>query len=78
MNISIPPEFESFVTSLVARRRFLSEDEVLAESLRLLQARESLIEEVQVGFEQIDQGESVDGPAFFSELVRSLQDRNKA
>ena len=56
MTINVPPEFESFVASLVARRRFLSENEVVAESLRLLQARETLTEEVQKVFEQIDEG----------------------
>lgn len=68
MNIVLPAEFESFVASLVARRRFLSEYEVLLESLRLLQARESLVEEVQIGFDQIDQGNCVDGSTTFSRL----------
>ena len=49
MSTDVPPEFESFVSSLIARRRFLSEHEVLSEGLRLLQARESLAEEVQRG-----------------------------
>ena len=62
MKINVPPEFELFVTSLVARRRFLSENEVLMESLRLLQAKETLTEEIQKGFEQIDEGRCVDGP----------------
>ena len=68
VNIDVPPEFESFVTSLVARRRFLSANEVLAESLRLLQSRELLAEEVQNGFEQIDEGRCIDGPAAISKL----------
>jgi len=72
MLIDIPQEFESFVASLVARRRFLSEHEVLAESLRLLQARESLAEEIQKGFEQIDAGESISGPLAFDKLRARL------
>jgi Arc/MetJ-type ribon-helix-helix transcriptional regulator len=75
MNLNVPPEFQSFVSSLVARRRFLSENEVLVESLRLLQARESLVEEVQKGFEQIDQGQSVDGPTAFANLRQGLEGR---
>ncbi len=75
MLIDIPQEFESFVASLVARRRFLSEHEVLAESLRLLQARESLAEEIQKGFEQIDAGESINGPLAFDKLRARLGER---
>lgn len=75
MNIDIPPEFESFVASLIARRRFFSEKEVLAESLRLLQARESLADEVQRGFEQIDAGSRVSGPEAFAKLRVKLQEQ---
>jgi putative addiction module CopG family antidote len=75
MNLSIPPEYESFIESLVARRRFLSENEVLIEGLRLLQAQESLAEEVRRGFDQIDEGQCVDGPEAFAKLRTTLADR---
>ncbi|WP_197170707.1 ribbon-helix-helix domain-containing protein [Novipirellula aureliae] len=74
MSIDVPAEFESFIESLVARRRFLSTSEVVAESLRLLQSREALAEEVQKGFDQIDEGRSVDGPAAFAKLRSRLQE----
>ncbi len=77
MTIYVPQEFESFVASLVARRRFLSENEVLAESLRLLQARESLAKEVQMGFEQIDTGNCVDGPSAFAKLRKQLAEKTE-
>lgn len=73
MTIDVPQEFESFVASLVARRRFLSEHEVLLESLRLLQARESLAEEIQKGFEQIDLGQSIDGSVAMAKLRERLR-----
>jgi antitoxin ParD1/3/4 len=73
MTIDVPQEFQSFVASLIARRRFLSEHEVLVESLRLLQARESLAEEIQKGFEQIDLGQCIDGPV----AIAKLRDRLK-
>jgi Arc/MetJ-type ribon-helix-helix transcriptional regulator len=73
MTIDVPQEFQSFVASLVARRRFLSEHEVLVESLRLLQARESLAEEIQKGFEQIDLGQCIDGPVAIAKLRDSLK-----
>ncbi len=78
MAIDVPQEFESFVASLVARRRFLSEHEVLVESLRLLQARETLAEEIQKGFEQIDGGQCVDGPHAFAKLRGRLETRSKS
>jgi hypothetical protein len=46
---------------------------VLVESLRLLQARESLAEEIQKGFEQIDLGQCIDGPV----AIAKLRDRLK-
>lgn len=76
MSITVPPEFELFVASLIARRRFLSENEVLIESLRLLQARETLAEEVQKGFEQIDEGKCTDGPTAFAKLRNRLVERS--
>ena len=78
MTVDVPQEFESFVASLVARRRFLSEHEVMVESLRLLQARESLAEEIQKGFEQIDGGQSGDGPVAFAKLRSLLEERLRA
>lgn len=78
MAIDLPQEYELFVASLIARRRFLSEHEVLVESLRLLQAKEALAEELQRGFEQIDEGHSVDGPTAFQKLRDRLEDRNES
>jgi len=45
------------------------------ESLRLLQARESLAEEIQKGFEQIDLGQSLDGSFAFTKLRDRLKER---
>ena len=78
MSTDIPPEFESFVSSLIEQRRFLSEREVLSEGLRLLKAKESLSVEIQRGFTQIEHGKFVDGPAAVSELRSSLEKRQQA
>lgn len=77
MTVEVPPEYQSFIASLVARRRFLSESEVLVESLKLLQARETLAEEVQKGFDQIDAGQGVDGPTAFAKLRDRLTSRSE-
>ncbi len=56
MATEIPGDLVPFVQRLVAERRFLSEGDVLAAGRRLLQARETLRQEVQKGFEQHDAG----------------------
>ncbi len=56
MNTEIPSDLLPFVQRMVAERRFLNEGDVLAEGLRLLQARETLSEEVKSGFDQLDGG----------------------
>ena len=59
MSSELPIAFVPFVQRMVAQRRFLNEAEVLAEALRLLQARETLREEVSRGFSQLDAGQGV-------------------
>lgn len=59
MSIEIPNELVPFVERMVSQRRFLSEREVLVEGLRLLEARETLREEVSKGFAELDAGQAV-------------------
>ena len=56
MTTQIPSDMAPFVHRMVSERRFLSESDVLAEGLRMLQARETLREEVAKGFAQLDAG----------------------
>ncbi len=53
-----PKRMAPFVDRMVAERRFLTESDVLAEGLRLLQSRETLRQEIRSGFHQLDQGPS--------------------
>ena len=57
MTIEIPSDMLPFVERMVSQRRFLNEREVLVEGLRLLEARETLREEVGKGFSQLDAGQ---------------------
>ena len=59
MTTEIPSDLVPFVQRMVAEKRFLNEEDVLAEGLRMLQARETLREEVKKGFDQLDAGLSV-------------------
>ena len=56
MTTEIPGDLVPFVQRLIAEKRFLNEADVLAEGLRMLQARETLREEVKKGFDQLDAG----------------------
>jgi Arc/MetJ-type ribon-helix-helix transcriptional regulator len=70
VNTKIPADFAPFVQRLVAERRFLTESDVLAEALRLLEARETLRQQVRIGFEQLDAGTGVDA----SEVYQRVED----
>jgi len=59
MTTEIPTDLAPFVERMVSERRFLSTRDVLAEGLRLLQAREALREEVGKGFAQLDAGKGI-------------------
>gem|GEM_PF-657372 len=54
---------EQFVTRIVAGGRFHSEEDVVAEALRLLEVRERKLEalrkDIQVGIDQLDRGEGL-------------------
>ena len=56
MSVQIPNDFVPFVKRLIDSRRFLSEEDVLAEGLRMLYARETLKAEVEKGFDELDRG----------------------
>ncbi len=78
MSNQIPVDFLPFVQRMVAARRFLSEEDVLAEGLRLLQARETLREEVQKGFHQLDEGLGVPANEAFDRIAKRIEAQNSA
>lgn len=59
MTVDIPADLAPFVQRLIAERRFLTESDVLAEGLRLLQSQEALRTAVRKGFEELDAGKGV-------------------
>jgi antitoxin ParD1/3/4 len=66
MAVDIPTDLAPFVERLIAERRFLTESDVLAEGLRLLQSQESLRAAVRHGFNQLDEGQSVQAETVFA------------
>jgi antitoxin ParD1/3/4 len=73
MNAEIPSDFAPFVQRMIAERRFLTESDVLTEALRLLQARETLRQEVIKGFEQLDAGLGIDESVVFRHAEEKIQ-----
>ncbi len=64
MSIVIPPEFEQFIARELAAGRYGSEQEVVAEGLRLLEKREKQLsdhrKEVDIGLKQLDSGQVIE------------------
>ena len=69
----LPSGFVPFVQRMVAERRFLNEGEVLAEALRLLQARETLREEIDRGFAQLDAGLGVAAEDVYARVEQRIR-----
>ena len=72
MSVDIPAELAPFVERLIAERRFLTESEVLAEGLRLLQAQETLRAAVGQGFAQLDEGKSAAADTVFAKAEERI------
>lgn len=73
MSTEIPSDLAPFVQRMLAERRFLSEEDVLAEGLRLLQAREALRDEVKKGFEQLDAGAGIPSEEVYARAEERIQ-----
>ena len=71
MSTEIPSDLVPFVQRMVSEKRFLNESDVLAEGLRMLQARETLRAEVKKGFDQLDAGQGIP----FEDVYRRAEER---
>jgi antitoxin ParD1/3/4 len=74
MTVEIPSDLSPFVQRMLAERRFLTESDVLAEGLRLLQARETLRQEVRLGFEQLHAGQGIDAAEVYARAERRISE----
>ncbi len=70
MNISIPPELEGFVQSLILSGDYRNSDEVVGTALKMLQNKEKLRREIQAGIDQLDQGQGRDADDVFARLMK--------
>jgi antitoxin ParD1/3/4 len=80
MNVSLTPELEQLVHEKVKSGRYLSASEVVREGLRLLEERDRLYKarlaelqkEVNIGVEEADRGELIDGEVVMQEIYEDL------
>ena len=79
MNVSLTPELERLIHKRVESGLYLSASEVVREALRLLDERdklqalkhEELRREIQIGIDQADRGELLDGTKALIGLCRA-------
>lgn len=82
MNVSLTPELEELVHDKVKSGRYLSASEVvrlLEERDRLYKARlADLQKEINIGVEEADRGELVDGEVVIQELLGEIDQARQA
>ena len=79
MNVSLTPQLEDLIRKKVATGMYNSSSEVVREALRLLDERdrihqmrlEELRKDIQLGLDQLDRGESING----DEAIAQLRER---
>ncbi len=84
-NIALTPHFDRFVQSKIESGRYQSASEVVRDGLRLLEEREEqrgqgsgrLRQQIEVGWQQAERGEVVDGPAVFAEIRKMSRARRE-
>ncbi|MCC5630708.1 type II toxin-antitoxin system ParD family antitoxin [Nostoc sphaeroides CHAB 2801] len=81
MNISLTPELEQLVKDKVSSGKYHSVSEVMGEALRLLEERDRLRDQrlaelkakIQVGIEELERGEGIDGEEVFAEIEEDIR-----
>ena len=85
MNVNLGPVFDQFVAELLSSGLYQSQSEIVREGLRLLREREQLKQlrlaelrkQINIGSEQADRGECVDGEEAFAEIRRPSAERKQ-
>jgi antitoxin ParD1/3/4 len=86
MTVTLTPEQEKFIAEQLKSGHYHSANDVIIQSLGMLQAQEAFIEthaaelreKIAVGTEQIRRGEVVDGGEVFSQLLEKNRNRPRA
>jgi Arc/MetJ-type ribon-helix-helix transcriptional regulator len=83
MPLSLAPDLEELIQAKV-KAPYSSPEEVIREAMRLLELRdrrrrekfEALKRDLRVAFDQIEQGQVVDGPSAIQAIRRKIRDRS--
>ena len=86
VNISITPELDDFLQSRVQSGRYQTTSEVVRVALRLLERQEQegdeafqqLKAKLQIGVNEAERGELIDGEEVFEELREMIEERRRA
>jgi antitoxin ParD1/3/4 len=84
-NIALTPHFDRFVQSSVDSGRYQSASEVVRDALRLLENREQerreavqrLRHDIELGWQQSERGQMLDGPRVFAEIRKMSKARRR-
>lgn len=77
MNLNLPVEANDFVQALIAQGRYQNEEEAVVDGIRLLMGREKLREEIRVGIDQLDRGQSSNEETVFAEVDAAIDENTK-
>lgn len=73
MSTGIPSDYGAQVQQLIEQGKFQDVQEVVAEGIRLVLARESLHADIQAGIDQLDRGEGIESLEVYDEARRRIQ-----
>lgn len=74
-SVRLGDHYSEFVNNMIAKGRYESTSEAIRAALKLLeqheQKSEALRKTLEVGIEQLDRGEGIDGATFMDDLIKS-------
>lgn len=74
-SVRLGDHYSEFVDNMIAEGRYESTSEAIRAALKLLeqyeQKNEALRKTLEVGIDQLDRGEGIDGATFMDELIKS-------
>lgn len=84
MNISLNPNLEEFINQKVQQGYYNSASEVVRDALRLLiekdtlfkQQTQKLNQEIELGLNQLSEGQGIEGDKVFKELKALIKKKN--
>ena len=69
----IPSDYGPAIHEMIAQGKFQNEQEIVAEGIRLVIARDKLHAGIQAGINELDRGESVDAGDVYAEARRRIK-----